>query len=110
MLGEPSTYGKPRLRIEMFAQARIAGIEPALAVLNAAKAILGFAEAAGYEECVAGLRAGAEGGAAATAFSDDGRINKDVVAASGVATRSRTVQFSRSSAQAAQEFVKPLPL
>ena len=93
--------------MEMFAQVRIARIDPAPVLQNAAKAILGFAEVAGDEESVAGLRAAAEEGAAATAFSDNGHINENLIAASGVTAGGRAVQFSRSSAQAAREFCKP---
>lgn len=107
MFDEPSTYGKPGLRMEMFAQVRIARIEPALVLLNAAKAIFGFAEVAGDEERVARLRAAAQDGAAATAFSDDGHINENLIAACSVAAGGRAGQFSRSSAQAAREFFKP---
>jgi hypothetical protein len=92
----------------MFAQVRTARIEPALVLLQEAKSIFGFAEAARDEEGVARLRAAAEDGAAAMTFSDGGYINKDLVVASGVASRGGAVQFSRSSAETAQEFFKPL--
>lgn len=108
VFGEPSAYGKPRLRIEMFAKMRIASIEPAFVLLNEPKANLGFAEAAGDEDGVAGACAAAEDGATATAFAYDGHINEDLVAASGVAAGGWAVQFSRSSQQPAQEFLKPL--
>ena len=108
MLREPSANRKPRLRIEVFAQTRFARIEPALHLPNLTKAILGFAKAAGDKQGVTRIRTTAEDGAAAAAFSDHRHINKDQVAASGVAARDRAVQFLRAGAQTAQEFFKPL--
>ena len=105
--GEPSACGKPRLRIKMLAQVRVANFAPAGVLLHEAKAILGFAEAPGDKEGVAGAGAAAENGAAVTAFSDDGEIDENPVSASGVAACCVAVEVLRSGAQAAQEIFKP---
>jgi len=104
---EPLAKGQARFGVEMFSHRRKLWISPGFALLQKPEAPLGFAKAAADIDQVAGMSAGASESAAFSDFTDNGHIDKDLVAASRVAARQNAVEFARGTAQAGQKTVQP---